>query len=48
MEKKFKEKYKVEYADRKAHHPKVSLVKYADDFIVTADKKETLVEIKEM
>ena len=27
---------------------KVNLVRYADDFIVTANRKETLLEIKEM
>ena len=48
MEKMLKEKYRVRYVDGKLYYPKVNLVRYADDFIVTADKKETLEEIKEM
>ena len=48
MEKMLKEKYKIEYADGKTYRPKVNFVRYADDFIVTADRKETLLEIKEM
>ena len=46
MEKMLKEKYKVRYADGKLYCPKVNLVRYADDFIVTAEKRETLEEIK--
>lgn len=48
MERMLKEKYKVRYVDGKLCCPKVNLVRYADDFIVTADKRETLEEIKEM
>ena len=48
MEKMLKEKYKARYVDGKLYHPKVNLVRYADDFIVTADKRETLEEIKAM
>lgn len=43
-----KEKYKANYVNGKLYYPKVNLVRYADDFIVTADRKETLLEIKEM
>ena len=48
MERMLKEKYKVSYVNGKLYYPKVNLVRYADDFIVTADKRETLLEIKEM
>ena len=48
MERMLKEKYKVKSVEGKLYHPKVNLVRYADDFIVTADKKETLEEIKDM
>lgn len=48
MKKMLKEKYKVNYVSGKLYYPKVNLVRFADDFIVTADKKETLLEIKEM
>ena len=48
MERMLKEKYKAKYVDGKLYHPKVNLVRYADDFIVTADKRETLEEIKDM
>lgn len=41
MEKMSKEKYKVSYVDGKLYHPKVNCVRYADDFIVAADKRET-------
>lgn len=46
MERMLKEKYKVGYVNGKLYHLKVNLVRYADDFIVTADKKEILFEIK--
>lgn len=48
MERMLKEKYKARYMGGKLYHPKVNLVRYADDFIVTADKRETLEEIKDM
>lgn len=48
MERMLKEKYKVVYKDGKTCRPKVNLVRYADDFIVTAENRETLVEIKSM
>ena len=46
MERMLKERYKVSYIDGRLYHPKVNYVRYADDFIVTADKRETLEEIK--
>lgn len=48
MEKMLKERYKARYVGGKLYHPKVNIVRYADDFIVTADKRETLEEIKAM
>ena len=48
MERMLKEKYKASYVNGKLYCPKVNLVRYADDFIVTADKRKTLLEIKEM
>lgn len=48
MERILKEKYKVSYIDGKLYHPKVNCVRYADDFIVTADKRKTLEDIKHM
>lgn len=48
MKKMLKEKYKVNHVSGKLYYPRVNLVRFADDFIVTADKKETLLEIKEM
>lgn len=48
MERMLKEKYKTSSVKGKLYYPKVNLVRYADDFIVTADRKETLLEIKEM
>lgn len=42
MEKMLKEKYKVSYVNGKLYYPKVNLVRYADDFIVTADKFDFL------
>ena len=41
MERMLKERYKVSYIDGRLYHPKVNCVRYADDFIVTADKRET-------
>ena len=32
----------------KVHCPKVNLIRYADDFVVTAENRETLEEIKSM
>lgn len=48
MERMLKERYKVSYIDGRLYYPKVNCVRYADDFIVTADKRETLEEIKRM
>ncbi len=48
MARMLKEKYKARCVDRKLYYPKVNLVRYADDFIITADKRETLEEIKDM
>lgn len=48
MERMLKEKYRMSYMDGKPYYPKVNCVRYADDFIVTADKRETLEEIKIM
>lgn len=48
MERILKEKYKVSYIDGRLYHPKVNCVRYADDFIVTADKRKTLEDIKHM
>ena len=48
MEKMIKEKYKASCVNGKLYYPKVNPVRYADDFIVTADRKETLLEIKEI
>ena len=46
MERMLKERYKVRYINGRFYQPKVNCVRYADDFIVTADKRETLEEIK--
>ncbi|WP_448789595.1 group II intron reverse transcriptase/maturase [Bacteroides graminisolvens] len=46
MERMLKAKYKGSYIDGRLYYPKVNCVRYADDFIVTADKRETLEEIK--
>jgi len=47
MEKLVKEKYRNKPAGKgKIYRPKVNLIRYADDFVVTADKRETLEEIK--
>ena len=48
MEKMLKGKYGKSYMDGKLYYPKVNCVRYADDFIVTADKRETLEEIRRM
>ena len=48
MERILKEKNKVSYIDGRLYHPKVNCVRYADDFIVTADKRKTLEDIKHM
>ena len=48
MEKMLKEKYKPCCVNGKLYYSKVNLVRYVNDFIVTADKKETLLEIKDM
>lgn len=46
MERMLKERYRVNYIDGRLYHPKVNYVRYADDFIVTADKRETLEDVK--
>jgi RNA-directed DNA polymerase len=47
MEKLVKENYPNKYMGAgKVHHPKVNLIRYADDFIVTAENRETLDEVK--
>ncbi len=46
MERMLKERYKAKSVKGRHYHPKVNCVRYADDFIVTADKRETLEEIK--
>lgn len=48
MESMLKGKYKARSIDGKLYYPKVNCVRYADDFIVTADKRETLEEVKRM
>lgn len=48
MERMLKAKYRGSYIDGRLYYPKVNCVRYADDFIVTADKRETLEEIKRM
>ncbi|MFV0326988.1 MAG: group II intron reverse transcriptase/maturase [Bacteroides xylanisolvens] len=46
MEKLLEEKYAPKYINGKLYSPKVNTVRYADDFCITADKRETLEEIK--
>lgn len=46
MEKLLEERYAKRYRGGKIYYPKVHPVRYADDFCVTADKPETLEEIK--
>ena len=46
MEKLVKEKFPKQRVNGKLHHPKVNLIRYADDFVVTAQNRETLEEIK--
>jgi RNA-directed DNA polymerase len=49
MEKSVKEKYRNEYVGKgKVYCPKVNLIRYADDFVVTAANRETLDEIKNL
>jgi RNA-directed DNA polymerase len=48
MERMFKVNYKASHVNGKLYCPKVNFVGYPDDFIVTADKRVTLLEIKEM
>jgi RNA-directed DNA polymerase len=43
MEKSVKEKYHAQYVGKgKVYFPKVNLIRYADDFVVTAANRETL------
>jgi RNA-directed DNA polymerase len=47
MEKMLNQKYCKQYLGKgKVYFPKVNLVRYADDFVVTADKREALDEIR--
>jgi len=47
MERLVKEKYPIQSIGKgKIYYPKVHLVRYADDFVVTAENKEILEEIK--
>lgn len=46
MERMLKKRYKASYINGRLYYPKVNCVRYADDFIVTAGKRETLEEIK--
>jgi RNA-directed DNA polymerase len=46
MEKSVKEKYRNRLRNGKLYCPKVNLIRYADDFVVTADNREILEEIK--
>jgi len=47
MEKLVKEKYPIQRIGKgKVYYPKVHLIRYADDFVVTAEKRERLEEIK--
>lgn len=47
MERMLKEWYKNRYIGKgKIYRPKVNLIRYADDFVVTAESKELLEEIK--
>lgn len=46
MEKLLEENYAARYKDGKLYYPKVHLVRYADDFCVTAEQRETLEDIK--
>jgi len=47
MEKLVKQTYHKKYVGKgKTYYPKVHLIRYADDFVVTADSKEILEEIK--
>lgn len=47
MERLVNQRYPKQFLGKgKWYFPKVNLIRYADDFVVTADKKETLEEIK--
>ena len=46
MEKSVKEKFHKRMENGKMDTPKVNLIRYADDFVVTAQSRETLEEIK--
>ena len=46
MEKTVKENFPRRRENGKLHQPKVNLIRYADDFVVTAQNRETLEEIK--
>jgi RNA-directed DNA polymerase len=49
MEKLVKEKYRKKPTGKgKIYYPKVNLIRYADDFVVTAENRETLEEIKSL
>jgi len=47
MEKLVKDKYRNRFVEKgKVYCPKVNLIRYADDFVVTAENRETLEDIK--
>lgn len=46
MERLLEDRYAKRYVNGKLYYPKVYLVRYADDFCATADKRETFEEIK--
>jgi len=48
MEKLVREKFQKRRENGKVHYPKVNLIRYADDFVVTAQSRETLEEIKSL
>ena len=48
MEKLVKEKFHKHLENGKIYVPKVNLIRYADDFVVTAQNRETLEEIKNL
>lgn len=47
MEKMLLKKYRERYVNGKRYRPKVHLVRYADDFVVSADTRELLEQVKE-
>lgn len=47
MEKMLLKKYRERYVNGKRYRPKVHLIRYADDFVVSADTKELLEQVRE-